>query len=50
MKKNKNTTDKSAPYRYFGFNRIVAPNKPNDVPKGSIIKAGCDLRDKGGKA
>lgn len=46
MKKNTNTTDKSAPYRTHSLGRISAPNKPKDEPKGAKISTNGDLRGK----
>lgn len=48
MKKNSNTTDKSAPYRTHSLNKISAPNKLQGEPKSSKIQTGGDMR--GGKA
>ncbi len=49
-KKNKNTTDHSAPYRSLGLDKIEAPVKPKSVPKSRVIKSSDDLRTRGGKA
>jgi len=48
-KKVKSTIDKSTPYRSLGLNKIVAPVKPENEPKGRIIKTDGDLRIRGGK-
>ena len=42
-------TDKSAPYRTIGFNKITAPTKVANPPKARVIRASSDLRVKGGK-
>ena len=49
-KKSKNTTDNSTPYRYLGLNKIEAPVKQENEPKGRSIKGAGDLRVRGGKA
>ena len=46
MKKNTQTTDKSAPYRTHSLEKIAAPTKPKYEPKGSKISSGGDLRGK----
>lgn len=46
MKKNIQTTDKSAPYRTHSLEKIVAPTKSKNEPKGSKISSGGDLRGK----
>ena len=49
MKKTKNSPDKSAVYRSYGFGKIVAPTPTQkSEPKGSKITGKGDLR--GGKA
>lgn len=48
-KKSKIHTDKSAPYRTLGLNKITAPVKASNEPKCRIIKTDGDLRVKGGK-
>ena len=48
-KKLKTTKDVSNPYRTLSFNKVTAPVKANTEPKCSVIKAGGDLRVKGGK-
>ena len=51
MKKAKETTDKSAPYRSLGLNKITAPVKASGEPQGSKIVGTNDLRaERGGKA
>ena len=45
--KNKNTNDKSAPYRSLGLQPIKAPVKPSGEPKSTVKKGKGDLR--GGK-
>lgn len=49
MKKIKEVTDKSAPYRTVGATMIKAPAKQTNEPKGSMIKSYDDLRVKGRK-
>ena len=49
-KKNKNLTDKTAPYRSLSYNKITAPNKLVGDPSSRVIKSDNDLRVKGGKS
>lgn len=43
--KNKNYTDKSAPYRTLSGGKIDAPAKlPKDEPRAKVIKGEKDLR------
>ena len=46
--KNKESIDKSAPYRTHGLGKITAPVKPKDEPKSARTTASADLR--GGKS
>ena len=48
MRKVKETTDKSTPYRNLGSTMIKAPVKTQNEPKSCAIKAKEDLRAKGG--
>lgn len=48
-KKFKTPTDKSAPYRTLGLNKITSPVKAENEPKSRTIKTDGDLRVKGGK-
>lgn len=49
MKKAKEVSDKSTPYRTLGFNMVKAPTKPQDSTKTSKTVAAEDLRVKRGK-
>ena len=49
-KKNKTITDNSAPYRTLGLGKVSAPVKPQNEPKGRVIKTDSDLRSRGTKA
>ena len=48
-KKSNNTTDATFPYRTMSLEKVVAPIKVKNTPKGHMIKAKTDLRTKGGK-
>ncbi len=49
MKKTKEVTDKSTPYRTVGATMIKAPVKQTNEPVGNMIKSYGDLRVKGRK-
>lgn len=49
MKKSNVNSDKSAPYRTMGYERVEAPKKPKNVPGATkTTSSGIDLRDKRG--
>lgn len=48
-KKSKNTTDATFPYRTMSLEKVVAPIKVKNAPKGHVTKASTDLRIRGGK-
>ena len=49
MNKKNKATDYSTPYRTLGLNRVTAPKKAQDEPKGRVIKSEGDLRVRGSK-
>lgn len=49
MKKNNVNSDKSAPYRTMGYDRVEAPKKPKAEPGATkTTSSGTDLRGKRG--
>ena len=42
-------SDKSAPYRTLGLDKVTAPKKPTDAPKSAKITSSEDLRSKRAK-